>query len=120
MLCRPIPGEDCYELMEDLRFWVNGKEEIVPFGYRAKASIPRICYTILVSPFDPRVIRGGFIHDYLYDTGLCDRKTADLKLKEVLLNDKLDEESAETIYFTVRRVGWHARNRCREKDKCLS
>lgn len=116
MICKPIPGEDCYELMEDLRFWVNQKEEVVPKGYRAKASIPRIFHTALVSPFDPRVIRGGFIHDYLYETGLCDRETADLKFKEVLLNDKLDEESAETIYSTVRAAGWYAWNRCREKD----
>jgi len=105
MIIRPLPKEDCYELVEPLVFWVDYKRQVVPVGFRFKGSIPRIFWTIVTNPYDPTGARAFCIHDYLYDTHLCSRKNADLKLLQCLLNDGMPKETADTIFSTVRIAG---------------
>ena len=105
MICKPIPKEDCYELVEPLVFWVDYKRREAHAGFRFKGSIPKIFWSMVTNPYDPKCVRGFAIHDYLYETHLCSREAADIKLKQCLLNDGKDKETAETIFATVRFVG---------------
>ena len=105
MICRPLATENCYELAAPLVFWVDYKRQVVPVGFRFKGSIPRGAWTLVTNPYDPRCIRGFCIHDYLYENHVCKRAAADLKLKQVILNDRCPKETAETIYSTVKLCG---------------
>ena len=105
MIVKPIPSEDCFELVEPLVFWVDKMRQVVPAGFRFRGSVPRLFWSMVVTPYDPKCLRGFCIHDYLYETHLCSRKSADLKLKQVILNDGLDKESAETVYSAVHWFG---------------
>ena len=108
MICKPIPKTDEFELVEPLVFWVDKKRQEVPVGFRFRGSVPKIFWGIIVSPYDPKCLRGFCIHDYLYDTHLCSRDSADKKLKRDILNDGLDKESAEMIYSMVDLFGKRA------------
>ena len=107
MICRPIPKEDCYELVEPLIFWVDYRRCVVPAGFKFKGSIPRLFWTPVTNPYDPRCARGFAIHDYLYEAKICSKEHADLKLKQCLLNDRCSKELAETIYSAVKMFGKH-------------
>jgi len=110
MICRPVPRQNIYELVEPLVFWVDYKRFEVPAGFKYSGSIPKIFWTILTNPYDPRCVRGFCIHDYLYQVTppVCSRETADEKLRQCLINDGKDKESVETVYTTVRSVGWYS------------
>ena len=104
MIAKPIPHSDEWELVDDLFFRLNGKGHFVPGGYRSDgASIPRLFWTVTTTPFNPRVIRAAFIHDYLYGLGtLCNREEADGLFKEIMLEDGCDPETADTLHGAVR------------------
>jgi hypothetical protein len=108
MIVKPIPAEDCFELVEPLVFWVDKKRQEVPPGFRFRGSVPRLFWTAVVTPYDPKCLRGFCIHDYLYEAHICSRKSADLKLKTVIISDGLNKDSAETIYFAVDKFGKRA------------
>lgn len=106
MIVKPLPKANRYELVEPLTFWVNKKREQVPAGFVFDgASIPRLFWRVLTSPYQPRILRAACIHDYLYRTNLVSRKVADLKFRQVLINDGTDKESAETMYVGLRLGG---------------
>ena len=110
MICKPCPREDCYELVEPLVFWINYRRCVVPAGFKFKGSIPKLFWTVITNPYDPKCHRGFCIHDYLYQITppICSREEADNKLRQCMLNDEKDKESVETIFWTVRRVGWYS------------
>ena len=109
MIVKPLPKENCYELVESIWFWVGQIECEIPVGFVSDgASIPKLFWTITTSPFHPNVIRAAFEHDYLYRVHVVSRKKADERLKLTMLNDGVSEELAETIFSTVRTVGGYA------------
>ena len=109
MIIRPLPKEDCYELMEPMRFWIDYIECEIPAGFVSDgASIPKMFWSIITSPFHPKVIKRAFQHDYLYRVHIVSRKRADKKLKKGLIYDGFAEETAETMYSTLYLFGGSA------------
>ena len=109
MIVRPIPKINCYELCKPLAFWVMYRRCTVPEGFVSDgASIHKLFWTITTSPFHPKIIRGAFIHDYLYRVHVVSREVADLKLKTVIISDGISKELAETIHSAVRVAGKRA------------
>ena len=106
MIIRPLPKDDCYELVEPLRFWVDYIECEIPAGFVSDgASIPKMFWSIITSPFHPKVIRRAFQHDYLYRVHIVSRKIADIKFKEGLVLDGFPEETTETMFSALRWFG---------------
>ena len=50
MICKPIPKEDCYELVEPLVFWVDYKRREAHAGFRFKGSIPKFFWSMVTNP----------------------------------------------------------------------
>ena len=69
------------------------------------ASIPKIFWSIITSPFHPKIVRGAFIHDYLFRVHIVPRKVADQKLNSVIKSDGMDRTKAYLIYRAVRDFG---------------
>lgn len=106
MICKPLPKDDCYELVEPLVFWVDYNRYVVPAGFVSDgASIPKIFWPVITSPFNPKIIRGAIIHDYLYRVHVVSRRVADEKLRSVIISDGFPKETSETVFSAVRVGG---------------
>jgi len=103
---RPIVGEkDEYELIEDFLFTFEGIDVKIPRGFTSDgASIPKPLWSIVGSPFSPKLLEAAFIHDYLYKEGY-DRYLSDCKFKEILLINKVGEFRANSMFRGVRLFG---------------
>jgi hypothetical protein len=82
----------------------------VPEGFEFDgASIPRVAWRIIGTPFAPDVVIGGLVHDYLYKNGYkigISRKDSDKTFREISI---LEQHSrAHVMYRTLRMLG--ARN----------
>lgn len=69
------------QLIEDLFVRKNVYSKTVLF--QMDGSIPRIFWRVF-SPFDARYLRSYIQHDFIYATGLRDRKSADVLLRKGL------------------------------------
>ena len=85
-------------------------------------SAPRGTWNIIGSPFLPRNIGPGLVHDYLYRTG-CDkhgnkvsRKTADLILDHCLMLNGVPKWRRFLVHKGLRAGGWVAWRKHRSKD----
>ena len=106
MNIKPLPDIDCYELVEPLRFWVDYIECEIPAGFVSDgASVPKIFWSIITSPFHPKVIKRAFQHDYLYRVHIVPKKKADKKFKKGLIYDGFAEVTAETMYSALKLFG---------------
>lgn len=75
-------------------------------GYRSNgASIPRFFQFLSTTPYNPRVIRGAFWHDFFYDTHGIRKARADRLLLEIILEDGIEKQVAENIYNSVADFG---------------
>ena len=97
---------ELWELMQPLGFEsaVAGMTITAPAGTQTDfCSVPRVpgVYDMLGN----RARRAGTIHDYLYQSHLVDRATADAVLKEMLLENDVDEVTADAFYLAVRCFG---------------
>ena len=83
--------------------------EIEPGLVTDGASIPRGVQTLLgLNPFSPVLIRGALVHDTLYRGELIDQDTADLILRQLIVEDGCNKLKAEEIYHKVRDFGARA------------
>jgi hypothetical protein len=106
---KPLLGKkgkkDKYILLEDLHFKVEGEWKVVPEGFSSDgASIPRLFWSLIGSPFSPRFLKASIIHDYLYNRGY-DRKKADKKFKELLEVSDVKSWRIYLMYHSVRMFG---------------
>ena len=82
-------------------------EECVPVDYDWDgASLPRIFWRILGTPFDPRTMRASCVHDYLYWTQPCTRAEADAVLRAIMILDGCSHLRANLYWLGVRIGGW--------------
>jgi hypothetical protein len=94
---------DHIELVADYCFAVDGKLYWVPAGYEINgASIPRLFWSIIGSPFDPEKIPAAFAHDALYLTHAFTRSEADEVLFQLLLQAGSRLRTARTMWAAVR------------------
>ena len=89
------------QLIEDI--FVN--KILVPYGFISDGgSIPRFFWR-LFSPLDGRYIKDYVLHDFIYKTGLRQRKDADKILKNNLIKNGMSKIGAYCVYFSVRLFG---------------
>lgn len=102
-------NEDKWILMESLiyRSRLLQKRITVPMGFVTDfASVPRI--PILYSWFGDRAHRESVIHDYLYQTHLFDRLTADAVFLEAMKARKKNILLRNAMFLGVRFGGMRA------------
>jgi hypothetical protein len=91
----PEPGQNGYKKVQ------------VPIGFVTDfASIPRVFWTVL--PPDGTYTYAAIIHDYLYWDQSVSKKDADMIMKFVMEEFKVDAASAATIYRAVDLMGQSA------------
>jgi hypothetical protein len=95
-----------WELQAPLAFYSAklARTFTAPTGFRTDfCSVPRV--PIAFPLLGDRARRAGTLHDLLYTTHEVDRETADGLLKEMLLQDGVDECEAQAFYLGVRLGG---------------
>ena len=70
------------------------------------ASIPRIFWSILGSPFYGVLLYAAIIHDGLYTAMVLERRECDRILKKISLDLSMNVIQAYTIWAGVRIGGW--------------
>lgn len=59
-----------YKLKEPYYFYYEEKVKAIPKGFEFDgASIPRIFWTIVGTPFDPEYVEAALMHDYMLENG---------------------------------------------------
>jgi len=69
------------------------------------ASIPRVMWSVISSPFYGPIIYGAIVHDGLYTAMKLSRKESDELLKEMTLESGYSKVKAELVYNAVRAFG---------------
>ncbi len=107
---RPLKGTD-YVLAEDFYFpaTVGGWDvtaHVAP-GFRTDgASIPRLLWRVLGSPYDPDVIAAAIAHDALYRGEIVPRKDADAAFLALMEACGVAERKRRWLLRGVRWFGW--------------
>ena len=90
-----------WELLED---W-SILEHVIPAGFVSDLdSIPRI--PVIHAMFKGRTRIAALYHDYLYATGVVDRRTADRLFYDVMKAEGVLERHRKVIYRVIRIAGW--------------
>lgn len=98
---------DAYALAEDAIAMRDGVVVRIPAGFEFDgASIPRFAWSVIGSPFHPRLMTASVFHDWLYYTHqLGSRLDADDWLLRLMLRSGVGAARANTIYSAVRAFG---------------
>ena len=107
---RTIAVEDRYENRSDIEYTANmgdwSETILVPEGFVTDgASIPRIFWRLIGSPFQPRYMRAALVHDFLYKNGLLTRRKADDIFRAFLLADEVGRVLASVMWIALRVGG---------------
>jgi hypothetical protein len=96
-------------LDEDFLFQVDDKDYWLPKGYWSDgASIPRLVWSIIGSPFEPDLIGPAFAHDGLYSVHVLTRAQADNVLFYGLKQNGVNTIRSHVIWGAVRSCAWCA------------
>ena len=102
--CDPVG--DTLQLTEPHIFMVGERLYRIPQGFVWDgASIPRLFWSTTYSPYHPKVLRPGLVHDYLYRHKLLHRKNADKLFKDLLKKNGVSLYQRNKIYYAVRMFG---------------
>ena len=109
-VCRPYAKRaDWMEFAQDWYFVVDGKKVWIPKGYFYNgASIPRVFWSIIGSPFDPQYWAAAGAHDWRYLTHTSTRPDADETLFQLCRQAGVGLWRARTIWGAVRSCGYPA------------
>jgi hypothetical protein len=96
-------GKTLMRLTEDWCFAIDDKKYWIPKGYFYDgASIPRIFWSVIGSPFEPDFWAGALAHDWLYFTHFVTRQVADEVLYQILRQSGVGIVRAKVIWSAVR------------------
>jgi hypothetical protein len=85
----------------------KGEKFIVPKGFKTDgASIPRIVWPLIGSPFTGRYSQAAVLHDFLYYTQMTTRRKADRIFLEAMGVLKVPFWKRTIMYLAVRVAGW--------------
>lgn len=97
------------QLDKDWYFHIDGRMVWIPAGYVCDgASIPRLFWSIVGSPFDPINVVGAWAHDYIYLTHLTDRNTADEVAFQIWRQAGMTLRKARVMWFAVNKFAGFA------------
>ncbi len=100
------PVGDLYEAVQDAKYTYKKREFIVPAGFQFDgASIPRIFWRVMDTPFHPRYMPAALPHDRLYETHEFDKAWADELFYKLLLAHGVPEMKARLMWRAVRLFG---------------
>ena len=105
------------------RIVFRGKQLRVPAGFESDgASVPRLFWSTVCPPLDPRAVRAGVAHDWIYRTRPAgwSRAEADLLFLCFLIEDGLPVLPSLKAYLGVRlggRTAWGGPDRKTEGEK---
>lgn len=93
-------------LLEPLPFTHNGREYVVPEGYRSNGfSCPRLLWSLISPAIDNRTLRSACGHDWLYEYHVVSRREADQWFRDSLIEAGVPRIKAYAIYYAVRAFG---------------
>lgn len=82
-------------------------------GFRSDgASIPRVLWSVLGSPFEPDLVEAAITHDFDYRMGEP-RSAADARFRVELLAAGVGRKRALLLWLGIRALGWIYWRRCR-------
>lgn len=107
LLLQRLPESRRYVVARD--WHVQG--HVVPMGFQTDgASIPRLAFLLVGGKYEPEVVGGAVLHDYLYDLKPRNKETtraeADGLFRAMLLRDKAGPLRAHAMWIAVRAFGW--------------
>ena len=107
---------DIITVLED----VETSDFIIPAGFESDGvSVPRFFWRFISPPIDPRTIRAGVTHDWIYRNrppGWTRRK-ADAVFRRILIEDGVERWRAWLAWAGVRIGGWVAWQNNNKKGK---
>ncbi len=105
--CEPVPNSSKEaKACEDWYFIIDGKQFWIPAGYVFDgASIPRIFWLLIGSPFQPNYWAAALAHDWLYLMHWVDRSAADEVIYQLLKLSGVGTIKAHIIWAAVRTGG---------------
>ena len=98
-------------LLKPVKIRFRGKSFVAPSGFECDGvSVPRFAWSLVSPCVDPRSIRAGVAHDYIYRIQPAEwrRSAADLMFLCILIEDGLPISRALIAYIAVRLFGWIA------------
>lgn len=110
MLIQVLPESRRVVLAQDLTVDVHGWHYEIPNGFQSDgASIPRILWPIVGSPFAPEVLLAAVLHDFLYRGGggaHGGRAGADFLFRWMLRSAGVGIVRSWLMWSGVRCFGW--------------
>lgn len=95
-----------YILLEDVRVSIEGYQITIKKGFDFdSASIPRIFWSIIGSPFTGNYTIPALVHDGLYASEALDRKECDNIFLELMKHFKVSYLKRYSMYWAVRLGG---------------
>ncbi len=108
-----------FQLDATFEYYTEDGEDtiIVPAGFISDgASIPRIFWTIIGSPWSGKYGRAAVIHDYLYYKQIFTRKKSDLIFLEGMKVLGVSWWKRHLMYRAVRMASWIPWNKYKEMN----
>ena len=115
-----VEGSDRqFKILEPFRYWIDelhkGPVITVTEGFITDfASVPRILWAIF--PPYGRYGKSAVVHDWLYKTGMYDKKRCDEIFLEAMEVRGVSWITRNTLYYAVRVFGFIAWNKHRKAD----
>ena len=95
-----------YELLRDYTLIYKNQNINVPQSFRFDgATIPRLCWRVIGTPYDPRFMQAALIHDWLYMSHQMKRRDADKIFYSLLLCSGVNKTRAMLMKWAVRVFG---------------
>jgi hypothetical protein len=99
---RPF-GKNTVKTTLPYAFMFEGKEYVIPKGFEFDgASIPRVFWSVIGTPFAPQHLEAALIHDWLIAKMIGTDKQQNTKFKQVLKNHSVSNIKASTLYSAVK------------------
>ena len=121
---RRTENGDIVRLVKPLKVRFQQHSFVIHSGFECDGvSVPRFAWSLVSPCIDPRSLRAGVAHDYIYRVQPegWSRGTADLLFLCFLIEDGLPVFRALLAYAAVRLFGWTAWNRStRELEESAS
>jgi len=122
---KPLVLHDLMELSKDFSIILPDKFNkfniVIYKDFRFDGvSIPRIAWATTGTPFSPRHILPGVVHDHLYKSGLTGRKRADKIYRYLLMMCGVNLYQRNKQYGALRLLGWRAWRKHRKADGTLN